>query len=145
MGQELSENSIFIIKESADLVIANSVKISAKMYELLFKKYPYIKALYANAPKDMHLVFAEVFSAYAENIDNLDALSETLNAIAVAHIKNNVRADQYPLVGRVFMDSLEYVLEDEASEELLDAWREAYQYLAYVLIDIEKEMYKKIS
>ena len=143
MCRELSENSIYIIKESADLVVAKSVEISVKMYELLFKKYPYIKALYANAPKDMHLVFAEVLSAYTENIDDLSQLSETLNTIAIAHTKNNVRADQYPMVGRVFMDSFEFVLEDKATEELLEAWKEAYQCLACVLIDMEKEIYKK--
>ncbi|MCL4157587.1 UNVERIFIED_CONTAM: hypothetical protein GTU68_018391, partial [Idotea baltica] len=44
------------------------------MYDILFEKYPETKALFSGAPEDQPKVLAGAVSAYAMNIDNLDAL-----------------------------------------------------------------------
>lgn len=149
MKQELSQKTIDIIKESADLISEKNIEITQKMYEILFKKNPQLKILFANASADQHIKLANTISAYAHNIDQLYKLEADLNIIALSHVNVKVRPDHYPIVGRAFINALEFVLvddlDDEANIEFLDAWKEAYEYLAYILIDMEKKLYKQIN
>lgn len=119
------------------------------MYELLFDKNPQLRILFADASADQHIKLAEAISAYAQNIDDLDKLGPLLEKISLVHVNANVRTDHYPIVGRAFINALEDILiddiEDEVNLALLAAWKEAYEYLAYVLIDMENKIYKKIN
>ena len=88
----------------------------------------------------MHL--AETISAYAVNIHMLDRLKPALQAIAVEHVKSNVQVVQYPKIGMALIEAIEDILGDKATTEFVDAWREAYKFVANILIEMEQELYK---
>lgn len=143
MQASLSKSSVDIIKESASLVTSNDREITLRMYEILFEKYPQLRKLFADAPKDQYMKLAQAVSAYAVNIDKIHILMPALNVIAVAHVRKEIKPAHYPLVGRAFIEAMEEVLHSEASLEFIDAWREAFQYLSDILIGLEEELYKK--
>jgi nitric oxide dioxygenase len=61
--------------------------------------------------------------------------------MAVAHVKTNVLPEHYPMVGGSILKAIEHVLGDAATEQVLEAWGEAYFFLADILIAREKELY----
>ena len=137
----LSPKTIEIVKATAAPVAANAEAITKKMYEILFTNHPETKEMFANAASDQHKKLAAAVSAYAANIDNLGALSKAVEKMASTHISANVKPEHYPIVGVSLLTAIKDVLGDAATDEVIEAWKEAYFFLADILIAREKELY----
>jgi len=138
---KLSEETLDIITNSAELVSANDTKITKRMYILMFEKYPSFKLLFKDAPEDQYMRLAEIISAYAVNIKKIEKLKPALVVIAERHVRLKIKPGHYYKVGTVFIEAMEDVLGSQATLEFIDAWREAYKYLSDILIEMEKELY----
>lgn len=137
----LSESTIEIVKATAPAVAANAEKITARMYEILFTDYPETEALFENAAPDQHKKLASAVSAYAANIDNLAVLSKAVDKMATTHVATNVKPEHYPMVGLSILGAIKDILGEAATEDVVNAWKEAYFFLADILIAREKELY----
>ena len=137
----LSQNTVEIVKATAAPVAANAEAITTRMYEILFETNPELKELFKDADADQHKKLAMAVSAYAANIDNLGALSKAVEKMATTHVRVKVLPEHYPLVGGAILAAIKDVLGDAATDEVLDAWKEAYFFLADILIAREKELY----
>jgi nitric oxide dioxygenase len=84
---------------------------------------------------------AGAIGAYAMNIDNLEALTDAVGKMAAAHVRSRVKPEHYPMVGDSVHTAMQDVLGDNATPEILDAWKEAFFFLADVLIGKAKELY----
>lgn len=137
----LSENTISIVKATAPAVAANAETITTTMYEILFSKNPELKELFKNASPDQHKKLAAAVVAYASNIDNLAVLTGAVEKMAHSHVSALVKPEHYPIVGGALLEAVSKVLGDAATPEVINAWKEAYFFLADVLIAREKELY----
>ena len=52
-----------------------------------------------------------------------------------------VKPEHYPIVGKNLLLAIKEVLGDAATEEVLNAWAEAYEVIAKVFIEVEKDIY----
>jgi len=111
------------------------------MYELLFIKHPELKNLFSHISENQYMHLAETLSAYAMNIGMIERLKPALLAIAQSHSQVKIQPSQYPMVGMALIEAMEEVLGDRAILEFVDAWREAYRFIANILIEMEQEMY----
>ena len=139
----LSPKTVEIVKATAGAVAQNAEAITTRMYEVLFDQHPETKALFDNAASDQHKKLAAAVSAYAANIDNLAALSGAVEKMATTHVSAAVKPEHYPMVGVSILTAIKNVLGDAASDEVLEAWKEAYFFLADILIAREKELYSQ--
>jgi len=137
----LSSQTIHIIKASLPLLQEHGVRISARMYEVLFEKYPETRALFKNSSSQQPGIMAAALAAYAANIDNLYRLKDTVERITQAHVRNNVRSEHYPMVGDAFLSAIQDVLGEMATPLIIKAWKEAYCFLADILINREEMLY----
>jgi len=137
----LSTSTIEIVKATAPAVAANAEKITSRMYEILFTDYPETEALFENAAPDQHKKLAAAVAAYAANIDNLEVLSKAVEKMATTHVATNVKPEHYPMVGLSILGAIKDVLGEAATEDVLNAWKEAYFFLADILIARETELY----
>ena len=137
----LSEKTIKIVKATAAPVAANSEAITSRMYEILFTNHPELKELFKDANPDQHKKLAGAVSAYAANIDNLAVLSKAVEKMAQTHVSSAVKPEHYPLVGVSLLQAVKDVLGDAATNDVIEAWKEAYFFLADILIAREKEIY----
>ena len=64
-----------------------------------------------------------------------------ISKIGSSHVNSSVRAEHYPIVGKNLLLAIKEVLGDAATEEVLNAWAEAYEVIAKVFIDVEKDIY----
>ncbi len=68
-----------------------------------------------------------------------------MERIAQKHVALHILPEHYPYVGRALLGALRDVLEQAATEEVIAAWAEAYEFLADILIRREAELYDEAS
>jgi nitric oxide dioxygenase len=139
---ELSAKTQEIVKSTAPAIKAKAEKLTSRMYEIMFSTYPYAKPLFKNAPANQPQVLARSIVGYAENIDKLSALEEVLDRIAVHHVQTSILPDHYAWVGNSLLQAIKDTLGDAATDEVMDAWGQAYWFLANVLIEREDKLYQ---
>lgn len=64
-----------------------------------------------------------------------------LELVAQKHASLQIKPEHYPVVGKNLLASIREVLGEGATDEVLNAWGEAYGFLADILIGREKQIY----
>lgn len=141
----LSQATIDIVKATAPAVAKNAENITTRMYEILFSTYPQTKELFIDSDPEQHKKLAAAVGAYAANIDNLAVLSKAVEKMATTHVRTKVKPEHYPMVGVSILGAIKDVLGEAASEDVLNAWKEAFFFLADILIAREQELYAEAN
>ncbi len=139
----LDQKTIETVKQTAPLLKEKGEQITIRMYEILFTRYPQTKELFKNAPEDQYKRLANAIISYAANVDNLNALQNAIEKMARKHVETNVKPEHYPLVKDALLSAIKEIL--NPTEEVINAWDKAYDFLAQVLINREKELYSAIK
>lgn len=140
----LNQKTIDIVKSTVPALKEHGMEITTVFYKTMFEKHPEIKGMFnmdkqksGQQPKAL----AMTVLAAAQNIDNLEVLLPAVKKIGQVHVNTNVKPEHYPIIGQNLLFSIKEVLGDVATDEVLEAWGEAYGVIAQVFIDIEKEIY----
>ncbi|WP_440651924.1 NO-inducible flavohemoprotein [Cysteiniphilum sp. 19S12-1] len=140
----LSQQTINIVKSTAPILAEKGIEITQTMYKNLFANEPKIKMLFNQShqrsgaqPKAL----ANAVYAYAQNIDNLTVLSQAVDIMVTKHVANHVKPEHYPIIAKYLIAAITEVLNPR--DEVLNAWAEAYGFLADLLIQKESELYAK--
>ncbi len=140
----LNENIIALIKATAPVVAQHAEAITGQFYQRMFHANPEVKPFFNQTHQrsgEQPKALAGAICAYAANIDNLAALGPAVELIAQKHCSLDVQPEHYPIVGEHLLAAIQDVLGEAASHEILDAWKQAYGFLADVLIKREAEIY----
>jgi len=142
----LSERTIRTVKSSAPILRERGVDIARRMYEILVEDEDEdVKALFDQSHHGeagaQPRALAGALHAYAENVDRLDELVPMIERIAQKHVALGVLPEHYPVVGRALLGALREVLGQAATDEVMEAWAEAYEFLAGILTAGEHELY----
>jgi nitric oxide dioxygenase len=145
MPAPLSPQTVAVVKACVPALQAHGLAVTQAMYARLFKDQeiadlfnPSHQGPGAAQPKAL----AGAILAYAENIENLGALTGAVERIAQRHAGLNILPEHYPYVATALLGALQDVLGEAATEEVLKAWGEAYWFLAEILIGREAEIYR---
>ena len=144
MTKMLSPETIAIVKSTAPALQQHGLAITQRMYERLFAD-PAIKALFNQAAQEsgeQPKRLAAAILAYAKNVDNLGALTQAVERMAQRHVEAGVRPEHYPAVAAALLPAIKDVLGDAVNQIVLDAWGEAYWFLADILIEAEAARYR---
>ena len=144
----MKPETIEIVKSTAPVVKEYGKAITKRMYEIAFNERPEYRRFFENTHmkgeeeghKQAAKLAASVY-AYASHIDQLEKLGDAVEHIAKAHVNTRVIAEQYPVIGECLLAAMKDVLGDAATPEVMDAWTEAYNGLADIFINREKEIY----
>jgi len=143
----LSEATITTVKATAPVLVKHGLAITTRMYERLFEDRE-IQALFdqaAQASGDQPRRLASAIVAFAQNVDNLPALSGAVERMAEKHVRTAVRPEHYPAVADALLPAIRDVLGEAATDDVLAAWGEAYWFLADVLIARESALYAELE
>lgn len=88
---------------------------------------------------------ANAVIAYAENCDNLGVLGSAVNMMVHKHVSFEIMPEHYPIVGESIIQAIKEVLGDAATDEVIQGWSEAYQFLADLLIEAEKNLREELA
>ena len=145
MTKMLSAETIAIVKSTAPALQQHGVAITTRMYERLFVD-PEIKALFDEAAQEsgeQPKRLAAAILAYAKNVDNLGALTQAVERMVARHVEVGVKPEHYPVVAAALLPAIKDVLGDAVDQQVLNAWGEAYWFLAHILIDAEEAKYQQ--
>ncbi|MBE9213381.1 cupin domain-containing protein [Plectonema cf. radiosum LEGE 06105] len=143
--KKISQQTIDIVKSTAPVIKQHGQKITTRMYEIMFRTHPEVKAQFdmsAQANGTQPAKLATAVYSYATHIDDLEALKAMVDKVAHRHVQTHVLPEQYPIVGECLLQAIQDVLGDAASEEIMTAWTQAYQALAEIFINREQQIYQ---
>ena len=140
----LSQKTIDIVKSTVPVLKEHGMEITTTFYKTMFKNNPEVKHMF-NMNKqesgEQPKALAMTILAAAQNIDNLEVLLPAVKKIGQIHVNTNVKPEHYPIVGKNLLLAIKEVLGDAATDEVLQAWSEAYAVISQVFIDVEKDIY----
>lgn len=139
MPRSLSEQTIAVVKTTVPALEQHGLAITETMYRRLFRNGD-MAALFNQANQKtgtQRLALAQAVLAYARNIENLSVLGAAVERIAQKHIGYAILPQHYPFVAEALLGAIEEVLGEAATPEILQAWGEAYWFLADLLIERE--------
>ncbi|MEG8222110.1 globin domain-containing protein [Sphingomonas sp. HH69] len=145
MSASLSDSTIAIVKSTGPALRQHGVAITTAMYARLFQDAE-VKKMFDQAAQvsgEQPKRLAAAILGYAENIDKLGALDGAVARMVARHVQTGVKPEHYPKVAAALLPAIREVLgEQVATDAVLDAWAEAYQFLADILIAKEKDAYQ---
>ena len=140
----LNQKTIDIIKSTVPVLKEHGVEITKTFYKTMFANNPEVKEMF-NMDKqesgEQPKALAMTVLAAAQNIDNLEAILPTVKKIGSVHVNSYVKPEHYPIVGKNLLLAIKEVLGDAATEEVLNAWAEAYEVIAKIFVEVEKDIY----
>jgi nitric oxide dioxygenase len=134
-----------IITATVPVLRENGVVLTTHFYNRMFKHHPDLKNMFNMGNQQsgkQQKALAMAVLAYAEHISNPGVLLPELDRIGHKHTSLDIRPEHYPIVGNHLLASIQEVLGEAATPEILDAWEAAYDQLANLMVGIEGDMYK---
>ncbi|MFS0645995.1 NO-inducible flavohemoprotein [Siminovitchia sp. 179-K 8D1 HS] len=141
----LSEKTIDIIQSTVPVLEVHGVTITSVFYKNMFRNHPELLNIFNHANQSQgrqQTALANMVYAAAKNIDQLENVLPAVKQVAHKHRGLGVKPEHYPIVGEHLLGAIKEVLGDAATDEIINAWAEAYGVIAQVFIDVEADMYK---
>lgn len=140
----LSQKTVDIVKSTAPILQAHGETLTRHFYKRMFANNPEVIPFFNQSNQaggSQQRALAGAIAAYAANIDKLDVLGGAVELIAHKHASLQIKPEHYPIVGENLLASIREVLGEGASEDVIEAWAEAYGFLAEILQGREKQIY----
>lgn len=141
----LSQQTIDIVKSTAPVLQEHGETLTRHFYQRMFKHNPEVAPYFNPANQSegsQQRALAAAICAYAANIDNLEVLGEAVELIAQKHASLMIKPQHYPIVGDNLLASIREVLGEGATDDVINAWGEAYGLLADILTGREGQIYE---
>lgn len=142
----LSQQTIDIIKSTVPVLAQHGVTITKTFYKNMFEKHPELLNYFNRANQErgrQQTALANTVYAAAAHIDNLQAIVPAVMQIAHKHRGLGILPEHYPIVGENLLGAIKEVLGDAATDDIINAWAEAYGVIADVFISVEEDLYKE--
>ncbi|KAK0385572.1 hypothetical protein NLU13_6750 [Sarocladium strictum] len=137
-----------IVKSTAPLLKEHGEKITTLFYRNMIGTHPELNNVFnrtSQATGAQPRALAHAVFAYAAHIDDLGALSSAVARMADKHVSLGIQPEQYPIVGHHLIAAVAEVLGDAVTPEVAEAWTNAYNMLANILINAEKGLYSSFK
>lgn len=142
----LSQKTIDIVKSTVPVLEKHGVDITKHFYKRMFTNHPELKNVFNQSNqregRQPQALAASVYAA-AANIDNLESILPVVHLIAHKHRALGILPEHYPIVGENLLAAIKEVLGVAATDEIIEAWADAYGVIADVFIQVEEELYQQ--
>jgi len=141
----LDPKKLEIIKATLPVVKEHGEAITKTFYKRMFQNHPELKNIFnmthqitGHQPKAL----ADAVYGAAANIEDFSQIIPVLERIGEKHRSLQIKPEHYPIVGENLLGAIKEVLGDAATNEIIDAWADAYGVISDVFIRMEDRMYK---
>lgn len=141
----LSQKTIDLVKSTVPALEANGTKVTSTFYKMMFEAHPELLNIFNHvnqAQGRQQTALANMVIAAAKHIEHLEALLSDVTQVSHKHRGLGIKPEHYPIVGEFILKAIKEVMGDAATDEIINAWAEAYGAIAQVFIDIEHGMYE---
>ncbi|WP_042463809.1 NO-inducible flavohemoprotein [Neobacillus dielmonensis] len=140
----LDQKTIEIIKSTVPVLEKHGEAITTKFYQLMFSNHPELLNIFNHVNQKQgrqQRALAGAVYAAAKYIDNLEVIIPVVQQINHKHRSLGIKPEHYPIVGKYLLMAIKEVLGEAATDEIIQAWEQAYGLIADVFISLEAEMY----
>ena len=140
----INPNTINVIKATVPVLQQHGEALTTLFYERMFKNNPEVKPYFNQAHQHsggQQRALAGAICAYAEHIDAPEKLADAVELIAQKHASLGIQKEHYPIVGENLLAAIETLLGNAATDEIINAWAEAYSSLMEIFINREQAIY----
>ena len=142
----MTSNQKELVKATIPVLREHGVVLTKHFYQRMFQHNPELQHVFnrGNQQNDkQQTALAMAVLAYAEHIDDPSVLFPVVNSIGHKHVSLDIRPEHYAIVGKHLIASIQEVLGELATTDLLEAWAVAYQELADLMSGHEQNIYKE--
>lgn len=144
----LSEKTVKIVKSTVPVLEEYGTTITSTFYKRMFQNHPELLNYFNHVNQrrgTQPTALANTVIAAGKHIDEFEIILPAVKQIAHKHRALSIRPEHYPIVGENLLAAIKEVLGEAATDEILQAWAEAYEEIANVFIQVEGEMYREAS
>ena len=141
-----SERTIEIVKATVPVLEVKGEEITTVFYKNMLEGHPELLNIFNHANQQkgrQQRALAQTVYAAAKYIDQLHVLLPAVRQIAHKHRSLMIKPEHYPIVGKYLLEAIKEVLGSAATDDIINAWAEAYGEIADIFIAAEKELYDK--
>lgn len=141
-----STQTIEIIKATVPVLEEHGTAITKVFYKNMFIEHPELLDIFNETNQKLgrqQNALASTVLAAAKHIEHLAVLLPQVTGISHKHRALQILPDHYPIVGKHLIGAIKQVLGEAANDDIINAWTEAYDEIANVFIQLEKDMYKE--
>ncbi|CAF1128905.1 unnamed protein product [Rotaria sp. Silwood1] len=144
----LTQEQKQILKTTAPMFKENGKEITSIIYKHMFAAHPELLNIFNRTnQKNGTQPFALANTIYLaiENIDHLDVLLPQFLLIAHKHRASMVLPEHYPILCKYLLVAIDEFLGGMGDPSILGAWSAAYNMIATIFINIEKQLYNELG
>lgn len=142
----LKQETVQIIKATVPVLEVHGVTITKTFYKNMFQQHPELLNIFNHTNQEQgrqQTALANTVYAAAVHIENLGAILPAVMLIAHKHRSLGILPEHYPIVGENLLGAIKEVLGDAATDDIINAWAEAYGVIADIFIQAEEELYQQ--
>ena len=142
----ISIKTIQVIKSTVPILEKNGEVLARYFYKHMFKHNPEVAPLFNpthQATGQQQQALAKIICIYAKHISDIGAIDDEIELVAQKHVSFRIKPEHYPIVGKNLIASIKDVLGKGATQEILEAWEEAYNFMAHILMHRERQIYRE--
>jgi hemoglobin-like flavoprotein len=132
--------NVAVLEQSFNLVEPKAQEFADSFYDTLFTDCPESRPLFANT--DMEKQKQKLIMSLVYVVTNLrypEILKKTLKDLGAKHVTHGAVREQYPIVGDALLKTLKSYLAENWTDEVEQAWNDAYQEIAALMIEGAQE------
>ncbi len=134
-----------LLKRSYPKIKQHKLELGDRTYANMFKDHPEIEKLFANTPPGQSQRLIDAILFYCQEVENYELFYDRLDKIAHVHIKAGIKNEFYPYMRDAFVKAIHEVFKDEATDELVRAWKYGFDSLSNELMHAENLIRKYSS
>ena len=139
----LTFEQVQIVRSTVPILETHGTEITTHFYKTLLAEKPELNNIFSTvnqANGSQPRALAGALYAYASHLDDLGALSPTIEKICQKHASLYVQPGHYKVVGEYLLRAMGDVLGAALTKDILDAWDAAYWQLASLMISKEDQI-----
>lgn len=135
----MNHDTITLVQRSFKDVVPIADMVGETFYARLFETHPEVRAMFAEDIRPQAKKLVQMLAMVVNGLHRLPAIQSEVAALARRHREYGVAEAHYPVVGETLILTLEHHLGDAFTQQIKDAWIEAFTTLSDVMIDAMHE------
>ena len=135
----MTPKQISVVKQTWAQVVPISDQAAALFYGRLFELDPSLSSLFSGDMVAQGKKLMSMLNTAVSTLDVMANLTPALQALGKRHVGYGVKAADYDTVGAALLWTLEQGLQEGYTEEVAEAWTQAYATLAGVMVEAAAE------
>ncbi len=130
--------NVELLESSFKLVAPKADELMDKFYTRLFREHPEVRPMFPDDMGQQKKHLAAALGTVVGHLRQPEKLTQYLGELGIRHIAYGTQREHYPVVGQTLLKALAEVAGDAWSDELEQAWSQAYgaiQSIIYKALD----------